>query len=614
MIWFKLFYFFPTKIIVNQDFAFQALGTCGSGRLQLSRAKLNLTMASLGLLSHNRRRQHLLEIIKSLRAIRTLEQMGQRVQELLVEESYAAAIQLLVEGQHAAKTYKHFNCVAQLTSRLQDTLEIAEEQLDVGISKTCKKFDPVLYGKLQLAFTLLGKQAAALDQINLHIASGLHQQSFTLVKNYVELSVSASAQQDNVLQQSPKDYNKFQFQDLCKHVNSTLFIACLRDLCTCFWNVTLIYHKIFQWHMDHQNGNELDSLQQKLVHGKMRLWQDIQKKTRMYLLSSDLWHFSIDEFLHVLDIVDRLMEVGQQFCNAQSDILQEGVRQQSINYFRTFHRNRLDELRVFLEHESWTNCPVRSNFNVLQLGEFHFLQEMRQDTASDSLPKEQFYSITTGDCVSPFNQCGFGPTSEENIMARVKEASHDPDEAEDEDGPLLSNTTLSILRLFGRYVHFMHLLKTIAFDVLICLNQLFDFYIYSVYQFFGTNPSSACDNTLTPNLRAVLLRISASLICDQEPSAAAFARESDQVPCPQLTPSLQLDQTATLYGLDVRLVAAESVVFVAAQIELLQPTLLALIPVTKQSALHQFFSHVSLFCFCFVFDSHCQNYDFIDCN
>ena len=214
-----------------------------------------------------------------------------------------------------------------------------------------------------------------------------------------------------------------QFHELCKQVSSNLFIACLRDLCTSFWNVTLIYHQIHEWHSTHQVVNHLDPLDQKLMHGRIRLWQDIQKKTRTFLLSSDLWHFTIDEFLHVLDIVDRLMEVGRQFCDTQSDILQESVRQQSINYFRSFHRGRLDELRVFLEHEAWECCPVRPNFNVLQLAEFHFLRDTPQipggTIAESTADKEQFYSISCDKPAnySPFHRCGFGPTNDENIMA-----------------------------------------------------------------------------------------------------------------------------------------------------------------------------------------------------
>ena len=134
------------------------MGICSSGRLQLNRAKEYLAMTSLGLLAHHERRRHLVEITQSLKAIRTLEQMGQQVQELLFQEDYAAAIQLLIEGQQAAETYKHFNCVAQLSSRLQDTLEIAEEQLDAGLAKICHSFDAKLYRKLCEAFTLLGKQ------------------------------------------------------------------------------------------------------------------------------------------------------------------------------------------------------------------------------------------------------------------------------------------------------------------------------------------------------------------------------------------------------------------------------------------------------------------------
>lgn len=226
-------------------------------------------------------------------------------------------------------------------------------------------------------------------------------------------------------------------------------------------------------------------------------WQDVQNKTRTFLLSaSDLGHFSIDDFLHVLDLVDRLVDIGRQFCSSSSEILQVGgakklelfamidlmdfqdaVRQQSIHYFRTFHRGRLDELRVFLENESWEHCPVRSNFTVLQLAEFRFLNSVPVPTdASNDASTDDFYS---SDAQSPFARCGFEAIGDENIMVRSRGGGVAGDDGSDEDdagdvrlAPLLANTTLSVLRLFGRYIHFMRLLKTIAFDVLICLNQV----------------------------------------------------------------------------------------------------------------------------------------------
>lgn len=174
---------------------------------------------------------------------------------------------------------------------------------------------------------------------------------------------------------------------------------------------------------------------------------------------------------------------------------------------------------------------------------------------------------------------------------------------------MLANTTLSVLRLFGRYIHFMQLLKSIAFDVLICLNQLFDFYLLAVHRFFGSSPVEACDAALTLKLRTVLNRISDMLIlktgqqpvsavgdlpvANSEPDGTSGSSHgsltgSDRVPCPQITPNLQLDHSNQLYGLRARLVAAESVVFLARQMEILQPNLLALIPASKEASLNQF--------------------------
>lgn len=536
--------------------------------------------------------------------------MNERVQELLGEQSYAAAIQLIVEGQHVARTYKHFNCVAQLSSRLQDTMELAEEQLDVGLSKSCKEFDPCLYGKLQLAFALLGKQSAALDQLNLHFASGLHQQTLDLLKKYAELS-HVKLNSGDTDRRALTEYNKLQFHELCKCINSRLYVACLCELSTCLWKITVNYNQIHNWHSNQPNvdGSDTafaDSLQQMLHHGRTRLWQDVQMKIRTLLSSFDVWHLSIDELLDMLDIIETLVEMGKQFCQSNSDVLRESVRQQSINYFRGFHRGKLDELRVFLENESWESCPVRSNFNAFHLIEFRFLNQSKISN-SETPTNGQFYLMNS--TASPFSSRGTASFEEKIISCPSDESSKVSDSYESQDDrktevgssePLLANTTLSVLRLFGRYIHFMHLLKTIAFDVLICLNQLFDYYLYSVYKLFATSSAPTFDAT-SPKLRAVLLKIEETLII--KPTDLPETRESvqdsaassigDKVACPKICPPLPIDHPNQLYGLKLRLVAAESVIFLSRQLELLRPNLLALIPSSKEPLLQQFFSQVT---------------------
>jgi len=60
-----------------------------------------------------------------------------RLQELLTEGDFPAAIQLLLEVQQAVKIYHHFTAIRQLAVKLQDTMELTEEQLDVALAKVC---------------------------------------------------------------------------------------------------------------------------------------------------------------------------------------------------------------------------------------------------------------------------------------------------------------------------------------------------------------------------------------------------------------------------------------------------------------------------------------------
>ena len=63
----------------------------------------------------------------------------------------------------------------------------------------------------------------------------------------------------------------------------------------------------------------------------------------------------------------RLIEIGEQFCQNDSNLLQEAMRRQSIVYFRSYHHGRLEELKMFLENETWQQCPVKSTFHITQL-------------------------------------------------------------------------------------------------------------------------------------------------------------------------------------------------------------------------------------------------------
>lgn len=106
---------------------------------------------------------------------------------------------------------------------------------------------------------------------------------------------------------------------------------------------------------------------QKLETGSNRLWNEIQQKMKVYLVESHLNHFKFDEFLRILKQIHRLIEIGEQFASTNSTVLEDAMRRQSVVYFRSYHNGRLEELKMFLEHETWEWCPVKSTFHITQL-------------------------------------------------------------------------------------------------------------------------------------------------------------------------------------------------------------------------------------------------------
>ncbi|XP_022603215.1 syndetin isoform X3 [Seriola dumerili] len=321
---------------------------CTNARRQLSVAKEGFTEASLGLLANQRRRQLLTGLLKSLRTIKTLQRTDVRLSEMLEEEDYPGAIQLCLECQKAASTFKHYSCISELNSKLQDTLEQIEEQLDVALSKTCKHFDVLHYTKVQLAYKLLGKTQTAMDQLHMHFTQAIHNTVFQVVLGYVELCAG----------NADTKFQKMQYKDLCTHITLDSYIPCLTDLCKALWEVMLSYHRTMQWHEEHDKQEntptpddaaaaaESDELvvdrsyvKKKLEHGLTRIWQDVQLKVKAYILGTDMSNFKYDDFIVVLDVISRLMQVGEEFCGSKSEVLQESIKRQSINYFKNYHRS-----------------------------------------------------------------------------------------------------------------------------------------------------------------------------------------------------------------------------------------------------------------------------------
>uniref|UniRef100_A0A6A7G7D6 Syndetin-like n=3 Tax=Hirondellea gigas TaxID=1518452 RepID=A0A6A7G7D6_9CRUS len=585
-----------------------AVAFCIESRKSLNVGREKFTNASLHIISNYNKRQRIVEVINNLKTIRTLQMTDIQLQKLLKAEDYPGAIQLLLECQTAAATFKHFSCISELSSKLQETLEMAEQQLDCAVNRVVVNFNVNTYTKLHTAYSLLNKRQTLMDQLHLHLTSHIHNSAFTIVLGYVELyssvvhlnSSNINGSVNNITTNSTalSSFSKMQYSDICKYIDAECFLTCYVDLCKSMWGMLRNYKAIISWHhKDNQNNSENlgcnnnDNIQkqrsdnsatnspsktgmeshkmedsfdegsyveQKLQHGLYRIWQDVQAKIRTFILASDLSHFKFDDFLKVLDVTNKLVYIGEDFCGSKSEALRDSVKKQSTSFFQREHTARLEELHMFLENEAWQIVPLKANFTVYQLLEYRFLKvrdNSDRSITSISSPTKRQDLLWSLDCSgSPFDVCSEDSIIEEDILASNSggqyDHEHSDEDSDDEDYDdnlrrefvednedsndvgqhltndvgvrtdaarraqtmarvaVVSNTSLAILRLVGKYLRMMKLLQPIAYDVFVCLTQLVHYYLYTICHTFGLRSG----NGLSSRLSGLLQRIERDII------------------------------------------------------------------------------------------------------
>uniref|UniRef100_A0A182Q8L4 Syndetin C-terminal domain-containing protein n=1 Tax=Anopheles farauti TaxID=69004 RepID=A0A182Q8L4_9DIPT len=589
------------------------VGMCRTARLKLDTSKLLLTTTNLEILAAYKKRQTLVNLLRTLTALKSMRSIDQRLQRRLSDADYGGAIAILLENRNLSQRFHQYRCVESLSHKLQDTLLLTEVQLESVLGEMPVEFEPERYRKLQEAYQLLGKQLIAMDQLHMNFVSSVHTAAFTVLRQHMEVCVEES--------------KKLTYEQMCECVPVDRYVHCLTALCRAFWKILVSYHQIRCWHQNRclyekapaegEDGGgavtgegeafQQEYIRQKLESGQFRLWNDVQGKVCVFLSTGRLHTLKYDQFVQILAIVQRLKKVGVEFCDSRSEKLIGAMARQSMEFFRRYHTACLEEIGLFFDHEVWV--PIGSFHDVTQLQEYrnfrHALSRTPQGRAraspagTDLLPDSasslhsQDESSLYGSCgyflrftekSSPFDG-GFDSTMlEEDILAGIadessyycsedssdnnEQQSGSPQQAQPQQTPppppptstappsiVVVNTSLTVLRCIGRYLYFCKLLHSITPHIVRSMAELIDYYLYSVHDLFSADLPVPRDNLTTTRLRLALQRIQAELL----PKLRRVWPLSDEMVRPDLT------DPDTLYGLQKRIVASESCVTLVAQ-------------------------------------------------
>jgi len=137
----------------------------------------------------------------------------------------------------------------------------------------------------------------------------------------------------------------------------------------------------------------------------------------------------------------------------------------------------------------------------------------------------------------------------------------------------------------------MHLLKSIAYDVAVCMCQLFEYYFYTIFVFFISDSDEMCIESLTnAQLRVALTRIRDNLILKD----SATGIPNGKVRHPNFQDLIDLKNESSLYGLAERIVATESNIYIASQLDRLKTYMQYHIPESSWESIAQLIDQAAL--------------------
>ncbi|UMM22725.1 hypothetical protein L5515_003798 [Caenorhabditis briggsae] len=545
------------------------------------------TRTCLGLIANEYKKASLHKLKTTLTTIKSFHEAETRIRETIQEGNFPLAIQMLIETQIQATGYGQFNCVNDILSKMMELSTLLETELATQLSTIAVVFDSEKYRFVFTAYEMLEKTD--------HVAEKL----LNVFTDAIETTTTAVVM-DKMKEEDRKD--DATYTSLCLKLDGEQASTTFREmgfvLCRSFHS----YHKVLQYHNSESASDASQKIYKSLLAARSEIFLTATKRLLTLVESRD---FSTMKFDHILDIVDsinRFNNLGRTYFACDQQKLAESIEKRIEIYFDRYHNERMEELSMFIENESFTLCPVPFQFTIFDLQDFEFLKESRQEfdnfkTKEELKGDNDNIELIPNDWQNPFCQAAIrsrlqSSYSQKSSDERSCSTSSAPENLKSQEsfsddpldepvsGPLpnLCNTALNLLRFFGRYLRMTALLPTLCSKSAPAIIDLYEFFFASICCIFGSEGAECVERI--QRLVTCLDGISKKFSKDKEgnsPFRKVFQKDNDDKIYPSLSPAVQIAFIDNLYGACERIIAVNSIEFVARQLDLIRPVIESLL-------------------------------------
>eukprot|EP00468_Gymnochlora_sp_CCMP2014_P015244 CAMPEP_0167768808 /NCGR_PEP_ID=MMETSP0110_2-20121227/16895_1 /TAXON_ID=629695 /ORGANISM="Gymnochlora sp., Strain CCMP2014" /LENGTH=834 /DNA_ID=CAMNT_0007657567 /DNA_START=344 /DNA_END=2849 /DNA_ORIENTATION=+ len=242
-----------------------------------------------------------------------------------------------------------------------------------------------------------------------------------------------------------------------------------------------------------------------LVIHKRTLWQYVQEKAANVIsaVQMDTVSLPVEDFLRVLAATDRFLMLGEQLTRSKeghSIELRNAIKIKSQEYFRKFHAQSFERLRLLTESEMWRRLPMlnllTSQVAELRKSESPLMTLPPKDLYTQFLQgKELFISPARTSKDSKEEKTSSEEDEKRTAGTKKEDEKEEKKENKDTEGPVVVvAAAVKVAQFMGRYIRLMEAFPKAAEDP-----TTFDFYIYTVLVLFDTHPHAFFNDLSSPS-------------------------------------------------------------------------------------------------------------------
>ncbi|KYQ89566.1 hypothetical protein DLAC_09518 [Tieghemostelium lacteum] len=534
---------------IEKDLTHSAV-MCQSGKSYLSSVSRNLTSYGFIILAKHRTRQVSKFILEEMNKFREIGQVSNRIDTLMNNNEFSSALVLMNQWDSVIGNYQKYHCIRELAQRFHSTTKVIIDRIDCSFLEVCHQFQRKQFENIIDGYVKLNQSIRFRDKIHQNFILNIEDHSKKILKTHLQLS-----------HQRPEELGTMKFIDMCKLLKEDQYVTSLlailehlSDLMFSHYQMKNCVLELYHSGMVESNPQEaafyLDIFKLMCTNRKP-MWNTIQNQVK-HLLSAFNPKFKIEEFLQVLESINQFIQVGREFSQEEANLLRMVMKEKSLAYFEHFHKDRIEDLKTMLENEMWHKVPLPNNFSVLDIKEFGIvIQNTNHNNSNNNHNNNNI--VTEKPILSPFltlnnlenqktslelkdhnieflNQfkengnpfsiklkskktlSQFSNITDDQLNNNNSNSNNNNNNSNNQSSPLISSTTINVIRLIGKYLQMMKILNTLSYPIFTAISQLLEYYVYSIYgNFFNetTQQQQQFDNNnnINPMLKKTMTRL-----------------------------------------------------------------------------------------------------------